>query len=201
MTPDLKAIVEALLFAADEPLSLRDLAGMVEEASPAELRAALDAVRTECSCTGRGLEVGEIAGGYRLLTKPELAPWVSRLSGGPARQRLSRAALETLAIIAYKQPVTRIDLEEIRGVNVEGVLKTLVERDLVSIVGREEGLGRPLLYGTTDAFLVHFGLNSLADLPHMDELEIFLVQREGDAASEPAPDPQLGDETTTRPAV
>lgn len=187
MTPALKAILEALLFAADEPLSLRKLGALVEEGSSGELRAALEELRADYATPGRGLQIAEIAGGYRLLTRPELAPWLSRLFAAPGRPRLSQPALETLAIVAYKQPVTRIVMEEIRGVSVEGVLRTLLERDLVTVVGRDEGLGRPLLYGTTDAFLDYFGLNSTADLPRMDELEIFLAERESAAHVEAAP--------------
>lgn len=174
----LKAILEALLFATDEPLTPRRLAALLEEASPAEIRAALDELSAECEAGGRGLRVAEIAGGFRLLTRPGLDRWVARLTARPGRARLSQAALETLAIVAYRQPVTRIDLEEIRGVNVEAVLRTLIERDLVTIVGRDEGLGRPLLYGTTDAFLAYFGLARLGDLPRRDELEVFLASRE-----------------------
>jgi segregation and condensation protein B len=150
----------------------------VDDRSPAELRAALDELTADYAAPDGALVIVELAGGYRLVTRPELAPWVSRLFAVPGRPRLSQPALETLAIIAYKQPVTRVELEEIRGVNVEAVLRTLIERDLISIVGRDEGLGRPLLYGTTDGFLTYFGLNSAADLPRMDEIEVFLAERE-----------------------
>jgi segregation and condensation protein B len=168
-----------LLFAADEALPLRRFAEVVDDRSSGELRAALDEVAADYAAAGSALQIVEVAGGYRLVTRPELAPWVSRLFAVPGRPRLSQPALETLAIIAYKQPVTRVELEEIRGVNVEAVLRTLIERDLVSIVGRDEGLGRPLLYGTTEGFLTYFGLNSPADLPRMDEIELFLAEREG----------------------
>jgi segregation and condensation protein B len=184
----LKAILEALLFATDEPLAPKRLSALLEEASPSEIRAALEELRADCEREGRGLRLAEIAGGFRLLTRPELDPWVARLRARAGRARLSQAALETLAIVAYRQPVTRIDLEEIRGVNVEAVLRTLIERDLVTIVGRDEGLGRPLLYGTTDAFLAYFGLSSLRDLPRRDELEVFLASREPEAAAEPPPE-------------
>ena len=180
----LKGVLEALLFATDEPLAPKRLSALLEEATPGEIRAALEELRADCEKEGRGLRVAEIAGGFRLLTRPELDPWVTRLAARPGRTRLSQAALETLAIVAYRQPVTRIDLEEIRGVNVEAVLRTLIERDLVTIVGRDEGLGRALLYGTTDAFLAYFGLSSLRDLPRRDELEVFLASREPEAAAE-----------------
>jgi segregation and condensation protein B len=186
----LKAILEALLFAADEPLPLGRLAGLLEDRSTGELRAALEELSAGYAAASSALQIVEVAGGYRLVTRPEMAPWVTRLFATPGRARLSQPALETLAIIAYKQPVARVELEEIRGVNVEAVLRTLIERDLVSVVGRDEGLGRPLLYGTTDGFLTYFGLNSTADLPRMDEIEVFLAARESAVAgalSEDAP--------------
>jgi segregation and condensation protein B len=184
---ELKAVVEALLFVADEPLSLRRLAAAVEEASAAELREALAELDAGYAAAGRPLAVQEVAGGYRLVTRPEFDPWIARLVGRPGRARLSQPALETLAIVAYRQPVTRAALEEIRGVNAEGVLKTLIERDLVTVVGRDEGLGRPLLYGTTDAFLTYFGLREIGDLPRLEELEVFLSDREAEALG---PDPE-----------
>jgi segregation and condensation protein B len=199
MEPGLKAILEALLFAADEPLPLRRLAALVDERPTGEVRAALDDLRAGYASSGSALQVLELAGGYRLVTRSELAPWISRLLAAPGRPRLSQPALETLAIVAYKQPVTRLELEEIRGVNVEGVLRTLIERDLVTIVGRDEGLGRPLLYGTTDAFLAYFGLNSTAELPRMDELEVFLAERERSREAEGGPD--VGSETAAEPAA
>jgi segregation and condensation protein B len=190
----LKAILEALLFAADEPLPLRRIAGLLEDRSSGELRAALEELRADYAGAGSALQVVEVAGGYRLVTRPEMAPWVARLFASPGRARLSQPALETLAIIAYRQPVARVELEEIRGVNVEAVLRTLIERDLVSIVGRDEGVGRPLLYGTTDGFLTYFGLNSTADLPRMDEIEVFLAERESALGGEGAEEPEPADD-------
>ena len=172
-----KQIVEALLFAADEPVSARRLAAMIDETtgSVADLVRDLNAdyLREE-----RAFHVQEVAGGYRLVTRPEFATWVADLRASDSSPRLSQAALETLSIVAYKQPVTRAELESIRGVTVDGVLKTLVERELVRITGREEGMGRPLLYGTTDYFLEYFGLPSLDALPRPDELEILFADRE-----------------------
>ncbi len=205
MDAGLKAILEALLFAADEPLPLRRIAGLLEDRSSGELRAALEELRADYAGAGSALQVVEVAGGYRLVTRPEMAPWVARLFATPGRARLSQPALETLAIIAYRQPVARVELEEIRGVNVEAVLRTLIERDLVSIVGRDEGVGRPLLYGTTDGFLTYFGLNSTADLPRMDEIEVFLAERESapgeEGAEQPAAALDLGSEETAADAA
>ncbi|MBW3660111.1 MAG: SMC-Scp complex subunit ScpB [Gemmatimonadetes bacterium] len=173
-----KTIVEALLFAAEEPLSARRIAGILDDATPSlvvDLIADLDA---DYLREGRAFRIREIAGGYQIVTRPDLAEWVASLHGPGSPPRLSQAALETLAIVAYKQPVTRAELESIRGVGVDGVLRTLVERELVRIAGRAEGIGRPLLYGTTDHFLEYFGLPGLDALPRPDELEVLFADRE-----------------------
>ena len=176
-----KQVLEALLFAAEEPLSAGRLSAMIEETSPAMIADLVRELNGDYLRESRAFQVQEVAGGFRLVTRPEYAAWVRELRAAGASPRLSQAALETLSIVAYKQPVTRAELESIRGVTVEGVLKTLVERELVRIVGREEGLGRPLLYGTTDHFLEYFGLPSLDALPRPDELEILFADRERQA--------------------
>ncbi|HJU86950.1 MAG TPA: SMC-Scp complex subunit ScpB [Gemmatimonadota bacterium] len=173
-----KQILEALLFAADEPLSARRIAGMIDEATPGSIADLVRDLNADYLREDRAFHVQEIAGGYRLVTRPEFASWIGDLRASDSSPRLSQAALETLSIVAYKQPVTRAELESIRGVTVDGVLKTLVDRELVRITGREEGMGRPLLYGTTDHFLEYFGLPSLDALPRPDELEILFADRE-----------------------
>ena len=173
-----KQILEALLFAADEPLSARRIAGMIDEAAPGSVAELVRDLNADYLRENRAFHVQEIAGGYRLVTRPEFATWIAELRASDSSPRLSQAALETLSIVAYKQPVTRAELESIRGVTVEGVLKTLVDRELVRITGREEGMGRPLLYGTTDHFLEYFGLPSLDALPRPHELEILFADRE-----------------------
>ncbi len=179
-----KAVVEALLFAADEPLSARRLAALMEDATPEDIEALVAELEADYLREGRAFRIQAIAGGWRLVTRPEYAAWVRRMreTGRPAR--LSQAALETLSIIAYKQPATRGELESIRGVSVDAVLQTLVERGLVTIVGRGEGMGRPLLYGTTDLFLEYFGLPGLDALPRPDELQILFADRERQAELE-----------------
>lgn len=173
-----KEILEALLFAADEPLSARRLATILEGATAAIVDDLIAQLNADYLRERRAFKVEPIAGGYRVMTRPEFAPWVRELQASAAAPRLSQAALETLAIIAYKQPVTRAELEAIRGVTVEGVLRTLVERELVTIAGRAEGLGRPLLYGTTAHFLEYFGLSGLEALPRPEELEVLFADRE-----------------------
>jgi segregation and condensation protein B len=173
--------IEALLFASDQPLPLARLCEVLDGVPRAEIEAALDAL-AESHDTGEGaLCLTQVAGGWQLATKPDLAPIVRRLFTGRRRVRLTKAALESLAIIAYKQPTTRPEIDAIRGVASGGVLETLLERNLVRIAGRSEGIGRPLLYATTPEFLQYLGLNRLADLPSLEELEAMLAEREAAA--------------------
>ena len=167
-------MVEALLFASEAPLSAADLARADEGLDEEQVEQLIAELRQEYEREGRAFGIFEIGGGYQLLTRPEYAPVLERFDTVPVSSRLSAPALETLAIIAYRQPVGRAEIEEIRGVGAGGVLKTLQERDLVEVVARGEGLGRPLLYGTTRVFLEHFGFRSLEDLPRPDELSVIL---------------------------
>lgn len=167
-------LVEALLFASEAPLSAADLARAEEGLDEEQVERLVAELRAEYDREGRAFGLYEIAGGYQLLTRPEYAPVLERFDTVPVSSRLSGPALETLAIIAYRQPVGRAEIEEIRGVGAGGVLKTLQERALVEVVGRGEGLGRPLLYGTTRTFLEHFGFRSLEDLPRPDQLSVIL---------------------------
>jgi segregation and condensation protein B len=171
-------VVEALLFASDAPLSAAEIARVHEELDEERVEATIAELRAEYEREGRAFGIFEIAGGYQLLTRPEYASALERFDTVRGSPRLSTAALETLAIIAYRQPVGRAEVEEIRGVAAGGVLKTLQERGMVEVVGRAEGLGRPLLYGTTRTFLEHFGFNSLADLPAADQLAVILTREQ-----------------------
>lgn len=164
MNPETVAALEALLFASDTPLEPERIAEVLEMDVGAA-RAAVEALRRACEAPGRGLVVVEVAGGVRLVTRPEHAATLLRLQRLRLRSRLSRAALETLAIVAYRQPISRPEIEQLRGVGAETVLAHLLERRLLRVVGRKAAPGRPLLYGTTREFLEHFGLRDLADLP------------------------------------
>lgn len=169
-------VLEALLLAAAEPVTAQRLAGVLGESSAREVREALAALNGEYAESARGFRIEEIAGGFQLRTLPELAPWLQKLRPQPPL-RLSRAALETLAIIAYRQPMTRAELEHVRGVDVGAVVTSLVERKLVRIAGHREVPGRPMLYATTPRFLEIFGLGSLSDLPTLREIEELLRDR------------------------
>ena len=181
---ELKRIVEALLFASPDPLSVRRIRSVVPGIETDQVLETLDELKRDYSDASRSFQIVEIGGGYQLTTKADYALWVGKLVETRGKQRLSQAALETLAIVAYKQPALRATLEGIRGVNVDGVLRTLMERDLVRIVGRADGPGRPLLFGTTRDFLMQFGLSKLADLPGIEEIEELV----GQAAETPAED-------------
>ena len=181
---NLSRVVEALLFSAQKPLSIRELAtaikgaGAEDELSPnefarvteAEIAAALEQLKIEYVQEQHAFEIAEKAEGWQLVTDPAFVRWVRQLFPAPKPARLTAPALETLAIIAYRQPITRADVEAVRGVNIDGVLQTLMERGLVKIAGRAEIPGRPLLYETTQFFLDHFGLRTLDELPNVEEL-------------------------------
>ena len=180
----LSRVIEALLFSAQKPLSVRELtesirgAGAEDELSPnefarvreADVAAALEQLKIENIEQQRAFQLNEKAEGWQLASDPKYAQWVRQLFPAPKPARLSAPALETLAIIAYRQPITRADVEAVRGVNIDGVLQTLMERGLVKIAGRAEIPGRPLLYETTQFFLDHFGLRNLDELPNVEEL-------------------------------
>jgi segregation and condensation protein B len=191
---ELKLILEALLFSAQKPLSLKELrdvfAAAVEHAEgdgtvralkkvkESELTTALEQLAQEHEQAQRSYRLTCVAGSWQFVTQPEYAPWLKALVGHKLRPpRLSQPALETLAIIAYRQPITRAEMEQVRGVSVDGVMQTLLERGLVEQVGRAEVVGRPMTYGTTGLFLEYFGLRSLEDLPAADELRRVVVQK------------------------
>lgn len=166
----LTAIIEALVFASPEPLAPRALFRLLADEPREDVQAALDALESTWAARGGGLQLVHVAGGYQITTRPELHDWMRRLFHERSTQRLSVAALETLAVVAYRQPVTAAEINEIRGVNAAGVLSTLLERHLIRIVGRKNVVGRPFLYGTTREFLVRFGLKDLSELPRIEDL-------------------------------
>ncbi|HEY7319520.1 MAG TPA: SMC-Scp complex subunit ScpB [Candidatus Binatia bacterium] len=167
---EIKSILESLLFVADGPLTVQRLGEVLEGVDKKEVRASLDEIQAELECSRHGIRLVEVAGGYQLRTAKVNADWVKKFLGGrPAR--MGRATLETLAIIAYRQPVTRAEVEAIRGVDVDGVINTLLERSLIRAVARKDVPGRPFLYGTTAEFLELFNLKDLAHLPTLKEME------------------------------
>ncbi|MDA8325018.1 MAG: SMC-Scp complex subunit ScpB [Nitrospiraceae bacterium] len=166
-----KAMMEALLFASSGPLRVKDLkelTGLPEN----EIEDLLDELKEEYRQRGGGVLITQLAGGYMMHTNPDCSGWARKLKASePARAKMSQASLESLAIIAYKQPITKAELEALRGVNSDGVMKALLDRRLIKIVGRKEAPGKPLLYGTTQEFLLHFGLKDLTGLPTLKEFQ------------------------------
>ncbi|MBA4071909.1 MAG: SMC-Scp complex subunit ScpB [Gemmatimonas sp.] len=180
----LAKLLEAALFASPRPIPTDELATLDTEASPAALQAALDELREHYDVDGHAVELVDAGGGWQILTRPEYTEAIEHAQMAVRPRRLSPAALETLAIVAYRQPISRAEVEEIRGVDVGSVLKSLHERGLIDVVGRSEALGRPLLYGTTDAFLEQFALRHLEELPRTDELAVALRAREQETLAE-----------------
>ena len=169
MSDELKPIIEALIFASPDPLTPKTLFRLLDGEPQEDVEQALDMLRADYEQRG-GLQMVQVAGGYQICTRPELHEWVRRLFHEHSKQRLSVQALETLAVIAYKQPITGPEIAEIRGVNTTGVVGTLLERRLVKVVGRKRVVGRPFLYATTREFLNRFGLSDLTDLPKVEEM-------------------------------
>lgn len=164
-----KNIIEAMLFVSDKPLFVNEIKGVLDEFKAQDVKDIISELTKEYEDMSRAFRIKEIAGGFQITTDPSLAPWLKKLYKTSGVDRLTGPSLETLAIIAYKQPATKPEIEAIRGVNVDGVLKTLIEKNLVKITGRRETPGRPILYGTTQEFLQYFGLNSLQELPKLEE--------------------------------
>jgi segregation and condensation protein B len=169
--PTLKSIIEGLLFlAGEEGLTVKQIADITEQ-RPELVADCLEDMKNDMQKEGRGLQMLNLAGRYQLATLPEHAPYFEKLAYSPARVSLSQAALETLAIIAYRQPITRVEIEEIRGVKSERAIHTLVSKELIEEMGRADAIGRPILYGTTKAFMDYFGLGSLDELPQPELFE------------------------------
>jgi segregation and condensation protein B len=222
MTLELKNILEALLFSTERPLSTKDIraifAEAIDEENPgmtepfrnvreAQIAAVLEELKVEYDTQQRSFQIVEIAGGWRLVSRAEFAPWLKQLIDEARPHRLSQPSLETLSIIALRQPIARADIAAIRGVEVDGVIKTLLERDLITIVGRSDVPGKPLLYGTTQRFLEHFGLPSLDDMPKAAELRLQAAalktaeeKTEGTQAGTPVPPEDQNEGQATTPA-
>lgn len=168
---ELKPIIESLIFVSEDPISLKQLAGILEGESVEDIEAACQSLIADYKERGGGLELRQIAGGYRISTRPDLSEYVRRYLKAQPSARLSLAALETLAVIAYKQPITIPEILEIRGVTSTSAIKTLLDKRLIVAKGHKQVVGRPMLYGTSKEFLVHFGLNDLSELPNLEDFE------------------------------
>lgn len=168
MDTNIKAVIEGLLFVSEKPLALEQIKNVLEHLDTSEIRKAIEEMKADYENSLRGIRILEIAGGFQMVTQPELSPFLKKLYKSRLTEKLSRQALETLAIIAYKQPVTRIEIESLRNVTIDGVIKSLSEKNLIRIAGRKKAPGRPHVFGTTRQFLEYFGLKSLDELPKIE---------------------------------
>jgi segregation and condensation protein B len=166
---NIKSAIEALLFSSEKPLTLQQLKGALDDLGLEQLRQELEGLKAEYESSNRGVRIAEIAGGYQMITASTFAPFLKKLYKERRMERLSKPALETLAIIAYKQPLTKLDIEALRGVNVDGVISSLLDKNMIRIAGRKKAPGRPLVFGTTRQFMEYFGLKSLDELPKMED--------------------------------
>ena len=179
-----KQVIEAIIFASDEPISTKQINVLVEEATASQIEKIIQNLNLEYTQTKRAFHIAKLAGGYQMVSRDSFSPWIQKLFLGRKKSRLSQAALETLSVIVFKQPVSKTEVSAIRGVNCDGVVKTLLERRLVAISGRSDGPGRPLIYKTTNEFLRYFGVNDISDLPRPREMEEILKE-EGNLPESP----------------
>lgn len=188
-------IIMALLFSADEPVTVRKISSILESTDSSDIHESISRWQKRFDDESWSIVLEKVAGGYQLSTRSEYGPYIARLYSGRRKLRLSKAALETMAIIAYKQPITRAEIENIRGVGCGSVISNLMERSLIRITGKAKVLGAPFLYGTTQEFLEYLGLNSLRDLPSLEELEALLEREEGAAEDSEAGAPDAPGES------
>jgi len=172
------SVIEALLFASERPLTLEQIKNVLDNLETSDIRALLEELISEYEKNNRGIRIIEIAGGFQMITPSGLSPFIKKLYKQRRAEKLSRPALETLAIIAYKQPVTRIEIESLRNVNIDGIIKNLLDKDLIRVAGRKKAPGRPKVYGTSRQFLEYFGLKSLEELPKIESFPMFLNTNE-----------------------
>lgn len=171
---EIKRIVEALIFASDSPITENRVKNIVEELSISQIQKIVEELNAEYEERQNAFQITRIGGGYQFITRPQFSKYIKKYYKGRSRSRLSRAGLEALAIIAFKQPISRPEIDAIRGVNSDGVVRTLLERNLIYISGRSENIGRPLLYNTSSEFLQYFGINDVSELPKPKEIEDLL---------------------------
>ncbi len=177
---NLKPVIEALLFASDKPLTIEQAKNVLGNLEPSQVRGVLEELKSEYEQSNRGIRIIEIAGGFQMITAPGFATFLKKLYKERHVERLSKPALETLAIVAYKQPVTKLEVESLRNVNVDGVIKSLVDKSLIRVAGRRKAPGRPYVFGTTRQFLEYFGLKSLEELP---KIEVFPNLAQGESGN------------------
>ncbi|MFA5410616.1 MAG: SMC-Scp complex subunit ScpB [Candidatus Omnitrophota bacterium] len=169
---NVKAVIEALLFSSDKPLTLEQIRGVLNNLDTSQIRQSLEELKSEYETANRGVRVTEVAGGFQMITSPVFASFLKKLYKQRRVEKLSKPALETLAMVAYKQPVSKAEIESLRNVNVDGVVASLLDKDLIRVAGRKKAPGRPFVYGTTRQFLEYFGLKSLEELPKIENFQV-----------------------------
>ncbi|MDO8489076.1 MAG: SMC-Scp complex subunit ScpB [Candidatus Omnitrophota bacterium] len=175
---NLKSAVEALIFASDKPITLEQIKKVLDIPDNGSINKIIEELKADYISQNRGIRVTEVAGGFQMMTSNTFAPFLKKLFKNRYSDKLSRQALESLAIIAYKQPLTKAEIESLRNVNIDGVMKSLLEKNLIRICGRKKIPGRPYVFGTTREFLEHFGLKSLQDLPNIEDFKVLAEQKE-----------------------
>lgn len=193
----IKGVIETLLFISEKPITLEQIKGALEAVELSQIKEAMEALKKEMQEKNSGMMIAEIAGGYQMLSNPLYSPYVREFFKIKHKEKLTKPSLETLAIIAYKQPVTRADIEFIRGVNSDGVVANLMEKELIKVVGRKDITGKPYLYGTTKQFMEYFGLKSLEDLPKLEELTSLTPQGDYQEGEKELSDASQGTSVTT----
>lgn len=195
---NLKSVIEALIFVSGKPIGLEQIKKVTSVTEAVSLRKIIEELRQEYESSGRGMRIVEVAGGFQMIAATNYAVFLKKLFKDRSPEKLSKPALESLAIIAYKQPLTRSEIESLRNVNVDGVMKSLLDKNLIRICGRKKIPGRPFVYGTTREFLEHFGLKSLEDLPKIEEFTAMAEQKEANNEIEPIEEKtaEVKDETT-----
>ncbi len=184
---NVKAVIEALIFTSERPISIDQIRNVLDSLEPSEIRALIEQMKSEYEQSNRGMRIVEVAGGFQMTTLPMLAPFLRKLYKQRRVERLSKPALETLAIIAYKQPVSKLEIETLRNVNVDGVMESLLEKSLIRITGRKKAPGRPFVFGTTRQFLEYFGLKSLEELPKLEDFSKLSPKTETEESAATAP--------------
>lgn len=182
---NLKSVIEALLFASEKPLTIEQVRNVLDNMEANEVHRLLEELKSDYEQSNRGIRIAEVAGGFQMITSANLAPFLKKFFKERHVERLSKPALETLAIIAYKQPLTKLEIESLRNVNVDGVIKSLLDKNLIRIAGRKKAPGRPFVFATTKQFLEYFGLKSLEELPKMEEFSAMAEKENTEEINEP----------------
>lgn len=194
---NLKSAIEALIFASEKPITIEQIKKVLDNLDTLTINKIIDELKNDYEVANRGIRIVEVAGGFQMITSAAFAPFLKKLFKSRYADKLSKPALESLAIIAYKQPLTKSEIESLRNVNVDGVMKNLIDKNLIRVCGRKKVAGRPFVFGTTREFLEHFGLKSLADLPKIEDFTVMAEKKESESTIEPLSQEDLEEKNET----